>query len=103
MGKCSFWKYQWADLSLEGYTSDNQYVYVEAQNSSGQIVWTTKIDATGGSCDYMSRSWIEKAKCTEELIFVGTDGEHYKGASSHFVFTHQIDRNGNIIVSTPEQ
>ena len=58
----------------------------------GVRLWTVELDATGGDGALMAR--MERPRPVGSMLVVSTDGEHYRGASSHEPRVHIVDATG---------
>jgi hypothetical protein len=93
-----YWTIQWDELEIKGYTPDDRYVLLEAKTTDGTLVWTKTIDATQGDTSLMSRTWVHLKPTKEKpFLVVGTDGEHYRGASSHLENFTKFTKEGNVV------
>ncbi len=85
-------------VSTKHGTPERSFFGIQARRD-GETVWEVPLEVTDGDGELMPR--IRGFEVVGDHVMVRTDGEHYKGASSHMPRLHVIDARGRLLWRMP--
>jgi len=89
------WTLRLDDVEISPGDIDRDSAHVRlVATRDGVHAWTLDLDATGGRGELMAR--MRRPQVVAGRLVVCTDGEHYRGASSHEPRVHVIDASGRL-------
>lgn len=85
-------------LSPKHGSPEKPFLGVQATRD-GTVAWVLPLDITDSDGDLSPR--MQRPEVVNEHLLVRTDGEHYKGATSHMPRLHVIDARGRLLWRKP--